>query len=226
MRNVRSTAVDVALAFARRNSALRRPSRRDHFQPPSDVAAEIVHARGRAAAVVIHGIVAVARRPPGGADKGSCLGSRHGASLFWPRLRRLTRKAAEVRGGLRSAGPGPEAFVGIPFRPGPTLRAIVIRERPAVGPVRTSPILAPDGRAGLASPGPGTHGSLRACRAADPHPTPYLWTTPGRHQMDETRPLTRPPPTSTPARPPPKAAKVAGLSALPIASRWSDYAAA
>ena len=168
MRNLRSTAVDVALAFARRRSALRRPSRRDHFQAPSDVAAEIVHARGRAAAVVIHGIVAVARRLPGGADKGSCLGSRHGASLFWPRLRRLTRKAAEVRGGMRSAGPGPEAFVGIPFRPGPTLRAIVIRERPAFGPVRTAPILAPDGRAGLALPGPGTPASPQACRPRRP----------------------------------------------------------
>jgi hypothetical protein len=35
-----------------------------------------------------------------------------------------------------------------------------------------------------------------------------------------------PPPTSAPARPHPKAAKVAGLSALPIALKRLDYAVA
>jgi len=69
------------------------------------------------------------------------------ASLDWTWLGRLTRKAAEVWGGTRSTGLGPEAVEDIPFRPRPTLRAAVIRERPAIGAVRASPIEAPTGGA-------------------------------------------------------------------------------
>jgi len=113
----------------------------------------------------------------------------------------------------RRARPG--SFVELPFRPGPTLRAIVIRERPAVGPVRTSPVLAPDGRAGPAKPGPGTPASPQACRPPRPFVNAVSVNGPGRHQMTRSRPLTEPPPTSAPRSTAPKAAKVAGLTPSP-----------
>jgi hypothetical protein len=87
--------------------------------------------------------------------------------------------------GCGAPGQARKLFEKIPFRPGPTLRAAVIQERPTIGPVQALPVLAPDGRAGLASPGPGTPASPQACRPIDLHPTPYLCSTPGRHQMDE-----------------------------------------
>jgi len=86
--------------------------------------------------------------------------------------------------------------------------------------------LAPDGRAGLALPGPVRLRHRKPVVSSAPIQRRICVPRPARARWMKSRPLAKPPPTSTPARPHPKAAKVAGLSALPIALKPVDYASA
>ncbi len=143
-------------------------------------------------------------------------------SPFRARLGRLTRQAAEVGEGCGAPGRARKLFEEIPFRPGPTLRAIVIQERPAIGPVRTSPVLAPDGRAGPTKPGPGTPASPQACRP--PRPFVVSVNGPGRHRMTRSRLRMEPPPTIASRSTAPQGREGRRPYALPIALKWAEYA--
>jgi len=141
-----------------------------------------------------------------------------------------TRFRCEVRGGMRSAGLGPEAFVEIPFRHRPTLRAIVVRERPAGGPLKALPGLCPR-RAGQANEAWSRTACVSPARLLfppAPHVPPFLSSKPGkaRDVKVAVRLESEPPPTSATRSTAPQGREGRWPRALPIALRWVDYAAA
>jgi hypothetical protein len=149
--------------------------------------------------------------------------------MTWTRLLRLTRKAAEGSGRGRSAGLGPEAFLVNTV----STQTDAPRDRyPGASGDRSC--------SDLADLGPRREGEAREASSHVADVTTRL----GARQPCHPRRFSVPCPAgpggcrsrpalgadrrrrALPARPHPKAAKVAGLSALPIASRWSNYAVA